>query len=141
MSNASHNNTLISALVHSFIAAGSVALCATATAADAGKLAEIDARYQAERAACERAPASADRAACLRDAAAARDEARRGTLNGAQQDYEKNALARCDALPPAERELCIRRTHDQGETRGSVGEGGIYREYKEFELPSAKPSR
>lgn len=136
-----HDNTVITALARALAAAGSLALCATATAADAGKLAEIDARYQAERAACERAPAGTDRVACLRDAAAARDEARRGILNGTPQDYEKNALARCDALPPAERDLCIRRTHDEGITRGSVGEGGIYREYKEFELPSAKPSR
>jgi hypothetical protein len=72
-----------------------------------------------------------DRAACLREAAAARAEARRGVLEGAQEAYEKNALARCEALPAGERDSCIRRVRGEGITRGSVSEGGIYREYRE----------
>jgi len=114
-------------------------LCTPALAADASRLADIDARYQAERAACEGGPPGLDRAACLRDAAAARDEARRGVLNGASQDYERNALARCGALPPEERDSCIRRVRGEGLTDGSVGGGGIYREYREYTLPSATP--
>lgn len=137
MPNTSRNMAAIPSL--SMMACG-LSLCVAAIAADTEKLAEIDARYQAERAACERASASTDRAACLRDAAAARDEARRGVLGGASSDYEKNALARCDNLPPAERDMCIRRTRNEGETRGSVGEGGIYREYRELDLPPAAPA-
>lgn len=127
-------------IVRAFICfAMGIMLCASAMA-DAGKLAEIDARYQSERAACESAPPSVDRIACLREAAAARDEARRGLLNGAQSNYDQNALARCAALPPEERDNCIRRTRGEGETKGNVTEGGIYREYKEYTLPSPSPS-
>lgn len=145
MSNTSRNMAVIPSLFHSLsIMACGLSLCVAAIAAiaaDTEKLNDIDARYHAERTACERASASTDRAACLRDAAAARDEARRGVLGGASSDYEKNALARCDNLPPAERDMCIRRTRNEGETRGSVGEGGIYREYRELDLPPAAPAR
>lgn len=116
-------------------------LCAPSIAADNGKLKDIEARYQAERKACENAPTSVDRTACLREAAAARDEAKRGVLNGAAPSYEQNAQARCDALPVAERDACIRRVRNEGVTKGSVTEGGVYREYKELDLPSATPGK
>lgn len=142
MPNTFRTGYAIPAIVRSLaMTACGLLMCAGAIAADNGRLAEIDARYQAERSACERAPASTDRAACLREAAAARDEAKRGLLNGAKADYDRNALARCDALPPAERDNCIRRTRGEGETRGSVGEGGIYKEYRELEIPSATPAK
>lgn len=144
MSNSFRNNDSIPALGCSRAVASCgllLVLCTGAVAADTGKLAEIDARYQAERSACEHAPDSTDRAACLREAAAARDEARRGVLGNTTSDYDRNAMARCDALPSAERDNCLRRTRGEGETRGSVGEGGIYREYRELELPSAAPAK
>ncbi|HJV51282.1 MAG TPA: hypothetical protein VJ652_07480 [Noviherbaspirillum sp.] len=97
---------------------------------------DIEARYQRERAACDR---SQDRTACLREAAAARDAAQHGQLDQAQPDYERNALARCDALPQAERDACRRRARGEGEMRGSVSGGGIYREYKEITLPGNPP--
>ncbi|HEY0846566.1 MAG TPA: hypothetical protein VGE12_14440 [Noviherbaspirillum sp.] len=141
MSIATRIKTGCGRIPHLLSAIASLAMLGTgALAADTAKLADIDARYQAERAACDSA-AILDRAACLRDAAAARDEARRGVLNGTQADYEKNALARCAALPIEERDLCIRRTRNEGETSGSVGEGGIYREYRELDLPSVAPPK
>ncbi|HJV52020.1 MAG TPA: hypothetical protein VJ652_11200 [Noviherbaspirillum sp.] len=105
--------------------------------AQGSKSSDIEARYQSERAACDKAPPSQDRAACLREAAAARAEARHGQLNDAQTTYEQNALARCEALPAEERDACQRRTRGEGVTSGSVSEGGIYREYKEVTLPPA----
>lgn len=67
MSNTSRNMAVIPSLFHSLsIMACGLSLCVAAIAAiaaDTEKLAEIDARYQAERAACERASASTDRAA------------------------------------------------------------------------------
>lgn len=142
MSNVIRNSHTLPSLVRSLaMTAGGLLLCLGAIAADNGRSAEIDARYQAERSACERAPDSVDKAACLREAAAARDEARRGMLDAATADYDRNALARCEALPPAERDNCIRRTRGEGETRGSVGEGGIYREYRELEIPPAAPTK
>lgn len=112
-------------------------LCASAIATDDAKLKEIEARYQSERAACENAQLTQDRAACLRDAAAARDAARRGQLETTQGGYDRNALARCEALPVEERDACARRVRGEGVTQGSVGEGGIIREYREYTLPSA----
>lgn len=79
-------------------------------------------------AACDdRAPQ--DRDNCRREAAAAREDARRGQLgNGSAQQYEANALARCERLPAEERRACVARMQGQGTARGSAAEGGIYRE-------------
>lgn len=130
------------------IGAGALRRCALAlfalhaalgAAADRNAADDIEARYQSERAACNAAAAGQDRATCLREAAAARAAARQGQLSTPQDDLEKNALARCDALPPQERDLCRRRTRDQGVTKGSVTEGGIYREYREITLPPVAP--
>lgn len=121
------------------LAIACVALGTSVRAADGKSPAEIDARYQRERAACESGRSGQDLATCLQEAAAARDAARRGQLDDAQANYEKNALARCDALPPEERDSCRRRVRGEGETRGSVSGGGIYREYRELTIPSAPP--
>lgn len=109
-------------------------LCASVQAADDAKLKDIEARYQSERAACESA---LDKAACLRDAAAAREAARHGQLESGQGSYDQNALARCAALPVEERDACARRVRGEGVTQGSVKEGGVMREYREYTLPSA----
>lgn len=115
-----------------------LALSVGASAADR-KPSNAEARYQQERAACESGQSTEDRATCLREAAAARAAARNGQLDEPQENYEKNALARCEALPPADREACRHRTRDEGVTEGSVAGGGIIREYREITLPPATP--
>lgn len=104
--------------VPALLAYAIVLLCTSAEAADDARLTEIETRYQSERAACESAQ---DKAACLRDAAAARDAARHGQLEGAKGDYDQNALARCAALPVVERDACAspgaRRRRDAGQRR------------------------
>lgn len=109
------------------------------SAAERDKQDDIEARYQRERAVCESGQSPQDRATCLQEAAAARDAARRDQLTSADSSYEKNALARCDALPPHDRDLCQRRVRGEGVTKGSVSEGGIYREYREVILPPVTP--
>lgn len=97
--------------------------------AQAGSDAET--RYQQERALCESGLSPQDRAACLREAAAARAEARRGQLGNGSGDaarHLENALARCKPLPPEDRADCEYRMRGGGAMRGSVEEGGIYRE-------------
>ena len=73
-----------------------------------------------------------DRAACLREAAAARQEARRGTEGSGPgaATLDANALARCQAQPPAERADCEARIRGTGSTSnsGSVMGGGVIRE-------------
>lgn len=107
------------------------ALAAVAAASPAAAQASRDAqqRYQEERAACNSAPAYIDRAACMREAGAALQATRRGQLGDAPSvNYEQNALMRCNPLPPDERADCEARVRGQGTARGSVAEGGIYRE-------------
>lgn len=91
-------------------------------AADAGV-----STYQQERNACM-SGSSQERTTCLREAAAARKEAKRGQLTSDGTAYEDNALARCKALPPADRPDCVKRVHGQGIVSGSVEGGGVYRE-------------
>ena len=70
-----------------------------------------------------------DPAACAREAAAARAAAGRGTLTEPESpDQQRNATARCNALPQADRQDCLARMKGEGSASGSVSSGGIYRE-------------
>jgi hypothetical protein len=108
------------------------AVCAVlvsgATASD--KTSEAQARYQQERAACISGQSHQDRATCLREAEAALQDAKRGRLGDGQSAYEQNRLARCDSLPPADRNDCVRRMRGEGTASGSVESGGVYRELR-----------
>ena len=106
------------------------ALCAASAAAAATRgAAAADAQYRSERAACLSGQSQQDRTTCLREAAAARDEARRNRLDdGAGADYQRNALARCDVQPAAERDACRALARGEGVSRGSAEQGGIIRE-------------
>lgn len=84
--------------------------------------------YQQERAACLSGQSHQDRATCLREANNARGEAKRGNLNDGATSYEQNAVTRCNALPAADQQDCVRRASGGGAVSGSVESGGIYRE-------------
>jgi hypothetical protein len=119
------------------ICAVSALLCATAVLAAEGRSpSDAQTRYQQDRAICESGQSHQDRATCLREAGAALDAAKRGLLNDGQAQYRQNALIRCNALPTEERNACQARMEGQGVTRGSVAEGGIYRELVTREPPS-----
>jgi hypothetical protein len=105
-------------------------------AAEGRSPSDAQTRYRQDRAMCESGQSHQDRATCLREAGAALDEAKRGRLNDGQAQYRQNALIRCDALPTEERNACQARMEGQGVTRGSVAEGGIYRELVTRETPS-----
>lgn len=88
-------------------------------------------QYQEDRALCESGMSSESKATCLKEAGAALNAARSGKLGaGASTDYRQNELARCQVLPPADRPSCEAMIRE-GQTRGSVESGGIYREYRE----------
>ena len=119
------------------IGAISAFLCTTAGLAAEGRSpSDAQTRYQQDRAMCESGQSHQDRATCLREAGAALDAAKRGRLNDGPAQYRQNALIRCDALPTEERNACQARMEGQGVTRGSVAEGGIYRELVTRETPS-----
>lgn len=92
--------------------------------------ADVDAKYQRDRTLCLTGLTHQDRADCLREAAAARDEARRGGLADEEgpTQYLENALLRCRRLPADDQADCEARVRGEGTARGSVKAGGIYRE-------------
>ena len=87
-----------------------------------------DAQANKERAACD--GIRQDRAACLREAGAAQQEARRNGLTSEPGNYARNALARCQLQPIADRADCEARVQGTGMSsrEGSVMGGGIIRE-------------
>ena len=85
-------------------------------------------RYEAERARCMSGQSQQDRATCLREAGAALEESRRGGLATPKGALPQNAIARCDAQPPADRAACVARVQGAGKTEGSVEGGGVIRE-------------
>ena len=100
-------------------------------AAASGNLSAAQARYERDRAACISGQTNQDRATCLREAGAALQEARKGgATSKAQSQLEQNRLLRCEPLPAADREDCVRRMRGEGTISGSVGSGGIYRELR-----------
>ena len=89
-------------------------------------------RYQADQAACLKSSTHSDRDACLKEAGAVLQESQK---NGAvkssgphsEQDRERNRTLRCEALPLADREDCLRRMKGEGVVEGSVEGGGVLR--------------
>lgn len=116
--------------------------CAVALGADKSAAAEARAVYDRELAVCKSNQSNQDRATCLLEANAAYAQARRGGLTGDTAQLAGNALRRCDALPEPDRKDCVARIQGQGTTRGSVAEGGIYRELvtREVGTPAAVPA-
>ena len=115
-------------------------VCATAVlAAQGGDSADAQARYRSERAACIEGRTWQDRATCLREAGAALQEARQGHLKDDSAAFYRNSISRCDPLPPDDKQDCIRRMNGEGIVRGSVEEGGIYRETRTIvPVPSSR---
>lgn len=119
--------TRLAALALLILGAAFAATMATPATA-ASNAADANARYRAERAACNRGQSNQDRATCLKEAGAALQEAKRGRLNDDPSALQQNALVRCNALPVADRDACQRRIEGEGTSSGSVGEGGVLRE-------------
>ena len=119
---------MISRLSLSAFAAGALLAAGTTVAGD--NSADAQARYKQDRAACLSGQPYQDRAACLREADAALQEAKRGRLADENSAYEQNRLSRCEPLPAAEREDCVRRMHGEGTVSGSVESGGTFRELR-----------
>lgn len=100
-----------------------------AWSASSKALSQAQRQYRQDRADCLSGQSQQDRATCLKEAAAAYQEARRGTLDttdGAK--YSQNATERCNAQPAADREACIQRILGAGSAQGSVQGGGVLRE-------------
>ena len=113
-----------------FVGAVAAMLVAGTAVAAGGELAEAQARYKQDRAACLSGQSQQDRASCLREAGAALQAAKRGRLDEGQGAYERNQLLRCDRLAGEDRDDCLRRMRGEGTVSGSVEGGGLYRELR-----------
>lgn len=104
-------------------------LCASAgLAATPGALAEAQARYRQDIAACNSGQSNQDPATCRLEARNALAAAKRGDLNDDPGAYQQNALQRCAAHQGADRSDCEARMRGQGNVEGSAASGGILRE-------------
>ena len=95
--------------------------------------ADIQARYERERAVCLSGKSNQDQPTCLKEAGAARDVARRGLLDEGNPNYRRNQLDRCKALTGDEAKDCRLRMQGAGTVSGSASAGGIYRELTTIE--------
>ncbi|MBA3771440.1 MAG: hypothetical protein H0X13_02795 [Ramlibacter sp.] len=93
-------------------------------------LSQVQQQYKQERAHCLSGQSHQDRATCLKEAQAAYQEGRRGALvnRSASSDFSKNAMARCEAQPTADRDACVQRITGAGSAQGSVKGGGVIRQ-------------
>lgn len=88
------------------------------------------AQYQAELAQCESLTTPDAVANCRREAGAAYETARKGELtDSSSTQYQQNAVQRCQSLPIAQRDECLRTMQQGSDTQvyGSVSGGGILR--------------
>jgi hypothetical protein len=109
------------------IITGLVSFAGSALAVDKGP--ESAKKYDREARACMSGLTNQDRSTCLKEVAAARQTAKKGKLVHSQENYEQNALMRCDIFQvQVERQACVRRVMGQEGISGSVSEGGILRE-------------
>lgn len=120
-------NTSTTALVTAGAVLSAVMMVATsAFAATGGAQASVDAVYNKERAACLAGRTGQDQKTCLKEAAAAREEARRGHLKTAnEEELANNALLRCQRVAEEDRQDCRAMVLGQGTRDGSVQTGGI----------------
>lgn len=118
------------------VAVGALICSTVGLAKSAGPLTEAQARYRQDMAFCNSGKSNQDIATCRREARSALVEARRGGLKAAPVDqYQQNALQRCNAHQGDERTACEARMRDEGSVEGSVADGGILRK-SEIAVPS-----
>lgn len=113
---------------HLVLAAAATALGATAAlAASPSAPTDAQARYRQDMAACASGQSNQDRATCRLEAKNALAAARRGALAGAPDQYQQNALRRCDAHQGDDRMACQARILGEGNVQSGVEAGGVLR--------------
>lgn len=119
------------------------ALAAETPLASSTELANAQAIYAKERSACLAGTSQQERAACLKEASAALAEARRSRLGNAEDAHalRRNAVQRCDAVRPEDREHCRRKALGEGTVSGSAAAGGVVKELVTPEPAASVPSR
>lgn len=115
-------------LRHLVLAAAASLLCSTAAlAANTGAMADAQARYRQDMAACTSGQTNQDLATCRLEAKNALAAAKRGALSSAPDQYQQNALRRCDAHQGEDRIACQARILGEGNVESGVEAGGVLR--------------
>ena len=110
------------------LAAAATLLAATAAmAASPAAVADAQARYRQDMATCASGQSNQDPATCRLEAKNALAAARRGNLKGAPDQYQQNALRRCDAHQGDDRIACQARILGEGNVQSGVEAGGVLR--------------
>ena len=114
----------------------SLLLTLGALTAQADTLADAQARYKAEMAACAGLSDKEESQTCRLEARNALAEAKRKDLDAAPlSTLQSNQSQRCEVHAGDERAACEARMRGEGHTEGSVREGGILREIVRPEPP------
>jgi hypothetical protein len=115
-------------LRHLVLAAAASLLCSTAAlAATASASADAQARYRQDMAVCNSGRSNQDLATCRLEAKNALAAAKRGGLKDAPDQYQQNALRRCDAHQGDDRIACQARILGEGNVESGVQDGGVLR--------------
>lgn len=117
-------------MLASALVALTIGLVPAAQAAQTEAQRAAQALYQQERKACLDGSSPQDRTTCLKEAGAALEESRRTPAGSGESPSQlrRNALARCDAQPQADRADCRRMVRGAGTREGSVAGGGVVKE-------------
>lgn len=137
-------HTLAKAWPFTVAAAALVAACAMAPAMAArasASMSAVDQAYQQQRQRCLSGQSNQDQATCLREAVSARDQARRGQLQGDDaRTLAANALLRCQVhKAKVDREACESMVRGEGEVSGSSQAGGRIQQITTL-MPGTSPS-
>ncbi len=109
------------------------ALAATPAPTPSAQAAEINAKFEQDKANCLATKAGAERTVCLNQATRARTSARNAPIYD-DATYRHNKFDRCRVLSGDEARDCFARMKGEGTTSGSVEGGGIYREKVTIEV-------
>jgi len=110
------------------LSAAATLLGATAAlAATANTPSDAQARYRQDMAVCSSGQSNQDLATCRLEAKNALAAARRGGLKEAPDQYQQNALQRCDAHQGDDRIACQARILGEGDVQSEVEAGGVLR--------------
>src|SRR3990167_8256506 len=90
---------------------------------------------QREKAACHSGMTQQDYVTCMREAMNAAAEKRRGKLENHGEQFQANALKRCDVLKGEDQIACQARILGYGSTSGSVAGGGVVRQVETVMVP------
>ncbi len=121
-------NTPSTLLCRALLTVTATLVCATAaTAAGNAPTAEAQARFRQEMAVCNSGQSNQEASVCRIEARAALQVSRSGGLDDAHGQYQRNALARCNAFQGADRSDCEARMSGSASTSGSARDGGILR--------------